>query len=620
MLPPSDLRMRLLVLIASVLSIGLPGISAEGQPYFRAELLEHKAKATTGSLHTEVQDLVEHLDNLIREKHVRPFWRQNQNEYEAVVDRAKKRLANENLTDEQRNVELLKVLAALRDGHSGMAAGSRDKLFGYIPITTAWFGEELRIVRTSIEYKETLGARIVSVEGTELAELKQQLLTVVPHANHERFKKLSPSYLQLPGLLKGLGIANSKDQAKFKLHLNSGETKDVDFKRMKDQQYENATFVTFDQFAESLPLCRQRADEDFWYEYLPEEKTFYFKYNRISAGGEQSIWTWAPAMWSKVDSLDIDKFVIDIRYNGGGGFQYSLPIIQGVLDRPNLNQRGKLFILTGYKTFSAAIGFLEQIEERTKAIIVGEPPCDYPASPGDPDKFPLGDTGIEIYLSRIFHSTLFPDDCRKSIGLDQQIMTTWADYAAGKDPLLTYATDYQSEEAKPTPENAFAWAGRYTYSAGKVLTLSKKDNGLRMEIGKFFSTPLYPKLGERYKTEIVGLEVELSDSQQIQLIFPDGKKQTYTRCNPDHVTPVELIYAGNFEQAKEGFHSLLKSNSNNDAVTDSALADTALLLYWDLVKEKGRTEAKKYARKTLEIAIELFDEAPMSEFSLRFYR
>ena len=386
--------------------------------------------------HDKQLNVLSQLDQLIRTKHVRPFWLQSQNDYEAIVSRAKTSLARNNLTPEQRHVELLKVLAAVRDGHSGMAYSSRDRLFGYIPLTTEWFGDELRIVKTSSEYQNTLGAKIISVEGTSLADLKTQLQTVVPHTNLQRFIKISPSYLQLPGLLYGLGVTSSPDQAKFAIQLPTGEQQEVVFRRMNDEQYEKATFVTYDKTAKSLPLYRQRTDESYWYEYLPDEKLFYLMYNRITSDDDKSIWTWAPQMWAKVDSLDVEKFVIDIRNNGGGGFQFSLPIIQGVLDRPKLNQRGKLFVLTGYKTFSAAIGFLEQLENRSNAIIVGVPPSDHPASPGDSDEFSLGETGIKVNLSQIFHSTIFPDDQRRSVGLDQQIPTSWADLCGWKRSVV----------------------------------------------------------------------------------------------------------------------------------------------------------------------------------------
>ena len=145
-------------------------------------------------------------------------------------------------------------------------------------------------------------------------------------------------------------------------------------------------------------------------------------------------------------------------------------------------------------------------------------------------------------------------------------------------------------------------------------------DGLHLEIGKFFSTPLYHAANGRFETEVVGFEIELDEKDQVKLFFPDGKQQAFSQCKTDQQTPVELLYAGRFDEAKAAYKLILKSDPKGEVVNDAELADTALLHYWDLVKEKGRTEAKKCARMTLELAIELFDEAPMSEYSLRFYR
>lgn len=46
----------------------------------------------------------------------------------------------------------------------------------------------------------------------------------------------------------------------------------------------------------------------------------------------------------------------------------------------------------------------------------------------------------------------------------------------------------------------------------------------------------------------------------------------------------------------------------------------AILVYWDLKSKLGRNGAKTRARELLEIALEILPSAPISEYSLRFYR
>ena len=47
------------------------------------------------------------------------------------------------------------------------------------------------------------------------------------------------------------------------------------------------------------------------------------------------------------DAHDVEKVVLDIRNNGGGNNTLTQPIIQNIVMRPSLNQRGKLFVIMG---------------------------------------------------------------------------------------------------------------------------------------------------------------------------------------------------------------------------------------------------------------------------------
>ena len=142
-----------------------------------------------------------------------------------------------------------------------MAYESRDKLFGYLPITTEWFGEELRILRTIEPHRQLLGSKITGIDETPCAEVARMLRTVVPHANDHRFTKMSPSYIQLPGLLYGLGIAASPDRVQLHVETESGQSESVWIERLSDAQYEEAVFVSYDDQRESLPLYRQNTQD-----------------------------------------------------------------------------------------------------------------------------------------------------------------------------------------------------------------------------------------------------------------------------------------------------------------------------------------------------------------------
>ena len=141
-----------------------------------------------------------------------------------------------------------------------------------------------------------------------------------------------------------------------------------------------------------------------------------------------------------------------------------------------------------------------------------------------------------------------------------------------------------------------------------------------LKIGKFCSTPLYPQADGRFQTELVGFEVGLSVEDQVELHFPDGRKKSLSKLAGDHLTPLELVYDGRFDEAKTAYKEMMQSDPKGEIVSDAEFSELAILAYWDVVKDRGRMEARKLARNILKIAIDLLPEAPSSEYSLRFYR
>ena len=139
-----------------------------------------------------------------------------------------------------------------------------------------------------------------------------------------------------------------------------------------------------------------------------------------------------------------------------------------------------------------------------------------------------------------------------------------------------------------------------------------------MEIGKFFSTPLYPLGNDRFQTEVVGLEVSLRDDACVELRLPQSPSRVLTRNDPGPM-PLELVYEERFEEALGAYRQLLSQNPRS--LSDGMLSEIAMLTFWDLMGDKGRGEAKRFAREILQIGIELFPgDAPMCEYSMQFYR
>jgi len=559
---------------------------------------------------------IDQLESLIETRHIAPFRLVTKKKLKSIISKAKKEIASKKECDEFCYVELLKIVAALNDGHSVVKSKSREKLFGYLPVTTKWFKEGLYVTRVPEEYKQILGGHLKSINGVQIDDVLNKIREVLPHGNDSRFKKFAYAYLRMPGLLFGLGITESPGQANFMFSLN-GEDTTIVFKNMEDEEYEKTIFISYEDISNTIPLYQKRSSDYYWDYYDSENKIFYFKYNRVGNMKTERASSYAERMWSKVDSLEVDKFILDIRNNGGGQFAFSMSFIQGILDRPKINVPGKLFIISGYDTFSAALDILRNLEVKSNAIIVGEAPGDYAASSGDPEPYTLKNSKIEVQLSSVFHPTVFKGDMRKEIILDKVIEPSWANYSRGEDAAFNYILDYKNQyENSVLTEKDQNYLGVYRYDEDKNISIKSVDGQLLMEISKSLRSPLYHDKKNRFFTEINGLTIEFV-KKCIQVNFPDGQKEKFERTNVLK-SGLDHLYEGNFEAAKVFYDKIKRDTPSNPLISDGRFSNLALFAFFEL-RKSNRVEASEIAKGILNLGIKLNDgEAPFCNFALKF--
>jgi hypothetical protein len=136
----------------------------------------------------------------------------------------------------------------------------------------------------------------------------------------------------------------------------------------------------------------------YWFEVLPEQKLVYFQMNGVGNDTSERFDKFCKRLFEAVDKPEIDALVIDMRYNGGGDTFTNVPLIEGLISSQKLKQPGKLFLIIGRRTFSAAQNTTSEIERRTGAILVGEPTGSNPNFIGESIRviFPYSGWGASI--------------------------------------------------------------------------------------------------------------------------------------------------------------------------------------------------------------------------------
>jgi hypothetical protein len=107
-----------------------------------------------------------------------------------------------------------------------------------------------------------------------------------------------------------------------------------------------------------------------------------------------------------------------------------------------MNQKGHLFVLIGPATFSAAMANAAHFRARTAAMLVGQPIGEKPNSYQEPRQVTLPNSRLTLRYSTRYYR--FVDQGENLIRPDQEIIPSWTDYQAGRDPVLEWVLKYEA--------------------------------------------------------------------------------------------------------------------------------------------------------------------------------
>jgi hypothetical protein len=334
------------------------------------------------------------------------------------------------LADHQIVVGLMKIAASVGDGHTGVR---QPREWTRYPVLFYWFGRELRVIAVSgKEYEQVLGARVVAIGGIALDEVENRVRSCFPSARSENewyVMSTGPAFLSRPQVLHALGVVPDLGPAPFTFEDDQGNRFDV---ALAPIAADPAAAQQWLRPAPAEPLSRQRPGERFWFTQLPESRTVY-----VSFRGYQSLGEKARELFAFLDANPVDRLVIDLRQNGGGDFfEGRKHLIKPIVERPAINQKGKLFVLVGRQTFSAAMVNAIDFRELTNALLVGEPIGERPNSYSENDEMTLPSSRLVVSYSTRYYQ--FVDEDVPAVMPDQRVDPSWEVYRSGGDPVMDW--------------------------------------------------------------------------------------------------------------------------------------------------------------------------------------
>ncbi|TDQ00531.1 hypothetical protein EV186_102392 [Labedaea rhizosphaerae] len=352
------------------------------------------------------------------------------------------------LSDARIVVELTKLVAQLDDGHGFVEVPAGDpELSLLLPVQFSLFPEGLFVVAATPEHQDLLGAEVERFDGREVAEVLDALGPLVNKDNEYGARERIVQVLRRVPILHALDLTHAPDRVTLGLWAPDRRSTDVTLSAtpgawaQRNELPAPPGWLSFsDTSTDRPPLYLRNCEAFYWFEHLPEQRAVYFQFNTIRDHPHESIEAFARRLFEFIDRHEIERLVVDLRWNGGGNNMLVRPLLNGLTGSRRINRRGSLFVVIGRRTFSAGQYVATAIEAGTDAIFVGEPTGSRPNFVGETTPFRLPHRGIRVNVSDVHWQNSWPFDHRRWIAPELYAPPTFACLRAGRDPAMEAIT------------------------------------------------------------------------------------------------------------------------------------------------------------------------------------
>jgi tetratricopeptide (TPR) repeat protein len=380
----------------------------------------------------------------LRRIHFNPFKNISKDEFEAYVKKLNDEIPN--LTDPQIEIGLMKLARKMGDGHTLIRPASiqlSERMLAdrgvadrrVAPIELYLFKEGLFITAATPKQADIVGAQVMLIGDNTIEKVMETLDQVISQDNKMWPKNVAPALMRNPRILNGLGLIPDPDKMSITIRDSEGKTRSVTLIAEMVDSTDDWRQARQSAIAPE-PLYLKNRKANYWFEFLPDTRTLYFQYNAVAQDTKETLPEFCERMFKFINENPVERLVIDMRWNGGGNNFYNRPIIHGLIRNEKINKLGKLFVIVGRQTFSAAICGATEIESNTRAIFVGEPTGSSPNFVGESVTINLPYSKMGGSISDLYWQNSVAMDYRVWIAPHLYAPPSFELYRANRDPAM----------------------------------------------------------------------------------------------------------------------------------------------------------------------------------------
>lgn len=356
-----------------------------------------------------------------------------------------------NLQEHEVVAGLGRLVSSFLYGHTNLGWNNSPIKFHIIPTNLYWFNDGIYIEGVQKNYAQALGAKVLKVEGVPIKEVVEAVRPLVPAENEQYFKAYVLDFLCIPEALHAQKVTKGLNNNITLTLEKDGKTFDQSFAAVESFRFPrrygvvqpNADWLSSRE-QNQTPHYLKNLDKIYYYEYLPEHKTLYVRHSQIQDDPSQAIPAFYQEVFSFIEKNEVERLVLDVRLNGGGNNYKNKPIVQGII-KSKINQPGKFFVIIGRRTFSACQNLVNELDNYTEAIFVGEPTSENINFYGDTRRVELPNSKIPAFLSFAWWQDKPQWENADWLAPHLAVDMSFEQYRKNQDPVLNTVLSFKDE-------------------------------------------------------------------------------------------------------------------------------------------------------------------------------
>lgn len=423
---------------------------------------------------TQWQDDLRFLQKTIHNDYSFLFKKTTKEAFDADVETLYSNIPN--LEEHEIVIGLARLVSSFKYGHTVLGFRYQPHAFHQLPFNLYQFNDGVFIQGVHKYYQQALGAKVIAVAGVPIENALKAIYPVVPVENDQFFKAYAGMYLSCPEVLHAQGVIKElSTTVEFTLE-KEGKTFKQTFNALPIGERVPTKYSLVQQEGDWLdareqnytPRYLKQLDKIYYYEYLPEQKTVYIRHSQIQDDPEEDIPAFYERVFDFIDNNDVERLVLDVRLNGGGNNYKNKPIVTGIIESKKINKIGKFIVILGRRTFSACQNLVNELDNYTNVIFIGEPTSENINFYGDNNRVELPNSKIPAYLSFAWWQDKpqweNDDWLAPHIAVDMR----FEEYRTNQDPVLDTALAFSDDNFITDPMRYMT----NLYMAGKMEQLA----------------------------------------------------------------------------------------------------------------------------------------------------